>query len=62
MNSSQVGYWRMTPANHLVSGDARNRFCLALEGEEYLVSGRARAGDVRATAGVGGIFPISEAG
>lgn len=39
MNSGDVGYWRMAPANNLVAGDAKDAFCLAAEGHEYLASG-----------------------
>jgi hypothetical protein len=60
MNSGGVGYWRMEPANHLVSGDAGNMFCLALDGEEYLLSGEGGKIRVDLSAAEGRDLPVEE--
>ncbi|MCI0621516.1 MAG: DUF4038 domain-containing protein [Acidobacteria bacterium] len=58
LNSGKLGYWRMRPANHLVSGDAQNSFCLAAERSEYLVSGENGRLRLDLSAAAGNDLPV----
>lgn len=60
MNGGHIGYWRMTPANHLVSSDAADAFCLAAEGREYLASGQGGTVEIDLSAAAGKDLPVEE--
>ncbi len=60
MNAGRIGYWSMTPANDLVSGDARNAFCLAAPGREYLLSAEGGTVEIDLKAAAGKFLPVEE--